>query len=195
MAEEKKDHESLEPTKSLKLGTTIDDTIDTSTAEAFALYRDANQDELSPEAQRSLRWKIDLRIMPLLCLTYALQSIDKNTLSYAAVFGLREDLGLKGTDFSWTGAIFYLGFMFWEFPTSMMVQRFPINHFMSMTVLWKRKLSAKEESQIADYFPGCNLGRDSNVSRSCQFISVAPSRANPAWRIRGCHSPWHYDPL
>ncbi|KAL4903875.1 hypothetical protein BDW74DRAFT_179460 [Aspergillus multicolor] len=82
-----------------------------------------------------LRWKLDLRLLPLLCITYALQSIDKTTLSYAAVFGLQDDLHLKGTEYSWLGAIFYLGYLVWEFPTNVMLQKLPINYFMAGTVI------------------------------------------------------------
>ncbi|KAL2818646.1 major facilitator superfamily domain-containing protein [Aspergillus granulosus] len=82
-----------------------------------------------------LRWKLDMRLLPLLCLTYALQSIDKTTLSYAAVFGLEEDLHLKGTEFSWLGALFYLGYLVWEFPTNVFLQKLPINYFMAGTVI------------------------------------------------------------
>lgn len=42
-----------------------------------------------------------------------LQSIDKTTLSYAAVFNLREDTHLVGTEYSWLGLLFYLGYLFW----------------------------------------------------------------------------------
>lgn len=122
--------EDLKHTQSIQDGTIND----VSTAEALTLCRDADEIETSPELARALRWKLDLRLMPLLCFTYALQSIDKNTISYAAVFGLREDLNLKGNEFSWTGAIFYLGYLVWEFPTSIFLQRFPINYFMSGTV-------------------------------------------------------------
>jgi ACS family allantoate permease-like MFS transporter len=129
MADEK--HTENFPTKpsSLKNGIVTD----VSTSEAFVLYRESDND-ITAEETRALRWKLDLRLMPLLCLTYALQSIDKNTLSYAAVFGVREELDLKGTQYSWIGAIFYLGYMVWEFPTNMLLQRLPINHFMSATV-------------------------------------------------------------
>lgn len=122
--------DDLKHTQSIKEGTIND----ASTAEALTLCRDADDIEISPELDKSLRWKLDLRLMPLLCFTYALQSIDKNTISYAAVFGLREDLNLKGDEFSWTGGIFYLGYLVWEFPTSIFLQRFPINYFMSGTV-------------------------------------------------------------
>ncbi|KAF5022861.1 hypothetical protein F66182_5094 [Fusarium sp. NRRL 66182] len=107
---------------------------DASTAEALNLYHEVDG-QVSDEDARALRWKIDLWLMPLLCFTYTLQAIDKNTISYAAVFGLREELGLKSTEFSWASAIFYLGYMAWEFPTSMLLQRLPINYFMSATVI------------------------------------------------------------
>jgi ACS family allantoate permease-like MFS transporter len=71
------------------------------------------------------------------CITYMLQSIDKTTLSYAAVFNLREETHLVGTQYSWLGSLFYLGYLFWEYPTSLMLQRFPVAKFMSATViLW-----------------------------------------------------------
>ncbi|KAF4455576.1 hypothetical protein F53441_2100 [Fusarium austroafricanum] len=131
--------DDLKRVESIKNGTIND----TSTAEALTLAHDADAIETSPEQDKALRWKLDLRLMPLLCFTYALQSIDKNTISYAAVFGLREDLGLKGNEFSWTGAIFYLGYLIWEFPTSMFLQRLPINYFMSGTVIaWGTVLMA-----------------------------------------------------
>ncbi|KAH7133974.1 major facilitator superfamily domain-containing protein [Dactylonectria macrodidyma] len=110
---------------------------DVSTYEAINLNREALDSDLTPEEARALRWKIDLRLMPLLCITYALQAIDKNTLSYAAVFGIREETNLQGTDYSWISAIFYLGYMVSEFPSNLLLQRLPINRVMSATViLW-----------------------------------------------------------
>jgi len=35
--------------------------------------------------------------------------IDKTTLSYAAIFGIKKDLDLHGTDYSWLSSIFYFG--------------------------------------------------------------------------------------
>ncbi|RDW68322.1 putative allantoate permease-1 [Coleophoma crateriformis] len=85
----------------------------------------------------NLRWKIDRRLIPLLCFTYMLQSVDKSTLGYAAVFDLQKDAHLVGTEYSWLGAIFYLGYLFWEYPTNLLLQRFPVAKFMSGTViLW-----------------------------------------------------------
>ncbi|KEQ64089.1 allantoate permease [Aureobasidium melanogenum CBS 110374] len=71
------------------------------------------------------------------CITYALQSIDKTTLSYAAVFGLADETHLSGSEYPWLGAIFYLGYMFWEWPTSYLLQRYPLAKFLGVSViLW-----------------------------------------------------------
>jgi hypothetical protein len=101
---------------------------------AIELVHAVQTHQIDPKETRALRWKIDMRLIPLLCGTYALQSIDKTTLSYAAVFDVRGDLNLVGTEFSWLGAIFYLGYLAWEFPTNVLLQRLPINYFMSSTV-------------------------------------------------------------
>ncbi|KAI9741647.1 MAG: hypothetical protein M1834_000031 [Cirrosporium novae-zelandiae] len=84
---------------------------------------------------RALLWKIDLRLVPLLAITYMLQSIDKTTLGYAAVFDLREETHLHGTQYSWLGSIFYLGYLIWEYPTGLLLQKLPVNKFMSATVI------------------------------------------------------------
>ena len=71
------------------------------------------------------------------CITYAIQSIDKTTLSYAAVFDLRTDTHLVGTQYSWLGSLFYLGYLFWEYPTNLLLRRLPVGKFMAGTVvLW-----------------------------------------------------------
>lgn len=53
--------------------------------------------------ERRVIRKIDLMIIPFLCVTYLITYIDKAMLGYAAVFGLKESLHLKGTEYSWLG--------------------------------------------------------------------------------------------
>lgn len=62
-----------------------------------------------------------------------LQAVDKSTLGYAAVFGLQKDAHLVGTEYQWLGAIFYIGYLVWEYPTNLLLQRFPVGKFMSVT--------------------------------------------------------------
>ena len=82
---------------------------------ALALF--ANPDELheaiAPADERALQLKIDFMILPYLAVCYAFFYIDKTTLSYAAIFGIRDDLHLVGTQYSWLSSIFYFGFLAW----------------------------------------------------------------------------------
>jgi hypothetical protein len=67
------------------------------------------------EEERRVRLKTDLVILPLLCSVFFLQYLDKQSLSYASVFGLITDLGLKGTQYSWCSSIFYIGMSLFQF--------------------------------------------------------------------------------
>lgn len=48
--------------------------------------------------KRLLR-KIDWNLMPILCAIYGLQYLDKTTLSYASIMGLKTDIGLVHDDY------------------------------------------------------------------------------------------------
>lgn len=45
---------------------------------------------------------------------FALNYLDKTTLSYASVMGIKADIHLVGADYQWLGSIFYIGFLAWE---------------------------------------------------------------------------------
>lgn len=97
--------------------TTVIDLVDADEALAF-LTSHPNATEISiqgnailddPKRLRKLIWKIDLTIAPLLAAVYFLQYLDKTTLSYAAVMGIRTDTHLKGQDYSNLSMLFYIG--------------------------------------------------------------------------------------
>jgi hypothetical protein len=59
-------------------------------------------DFTADEAKRVLR-RVDLRLLPVLIVTYTLQYLDKNTINFAVVYGLEEGTHLTGNDYSWLG--------------------------------------------------------------------------------------------
>jgi len=69
-----------------------------------------------PENLKKLVRKIDLTIAPLLACVYFLQFLDKTTLSYTAVMGIRKDTHLKGQDYSNLSMLFYIGKLFERQP-------------------------------------------------------------------------------
>ncbi|KAM3075002.1 hypothetical protein ACMFMF_005686 [Clarireedia jacksonii] len=63
--------------------------------------------------------------------------IDKTTLSYAAIFGIKDDLDLEGTKYSWLSSIFYFGWLAWAFPTNYLMQKFPVAKYLAFNIfMW-----------------------------------------------------------
>ncbi|KAI2637233.1 MFS general substrate transporter [Hypomontagnella submonticulosa] len=92
---------------------------------------------LDDESSRKVRRKIDIRILPFLCITYALQFIDKTSLGYSSVYGIILDNKLQGQDYSWASSIFYFGYLLAEYPGIAVIQRFPVAKFLGVNViLW-----------------------------------------------------------
>lgn len=61
-------------------------------------------DPNSLEAKR-VRWKIDMRIMPMIFVVYCLQLMDKNSLSFAAIMGIKQETNLSSAEYSWLGSL------------------------------------------------------------------------------------------
>ncbi|RSL82192.1 hypothetical protein CEP52_017026 [Fusarium oligoseptatum] len=72
-------------------------------------------------------WKIDLVLLPLMWLCYGTQQADKTSISTQATFGMREDTGLVGQQFSWLSTIFYIMYLVGEAPGNYLMQRFSLN--------------------------------------------------------------------
>ncbi|KAF8855620.1 MFS general substrate transporter [Acephala macrosclerotiorum] len=93
--------------------------------------------EYTPEEEAAVRWKIDLCLMPILAITFGLQYLDKVTISYAAVYGMRTDLHLVGTHYPWANSIFYFGSLVGEIPSDYLMQKLPIGKFASVNLfIW-----------------------------------------------------------
>ncbi|KAM5356604.1 hypothetical protein ACJ41O_003250 [Fusarium nematophilum] len=102
-----------------------------------ALGDSSQQDDIGDgsAAELVLR-KIDRTLIPLLFVTYMLNFMDKIILSSAAVFGLREDNNLQGQQYSWVGSIFYLGYLMWTYPTTVLVARLPTGKYLTANALF-----------------------------------------------------------
>ncbi|KAL2105122.1 hypothetical protein VUR80DRAFT_8946 [Thermomyces stellatus] len=89
---------------------------------------------VTPASNARVLRKIDLRLLPLLLVVYCLQSLDKTTLSYTSVFGLIEDTGLVGDQFSWLGSVVYLAQLVFQPLVAYSLVRFPIGKFSATMV-------------------------------------------------------------
>ncbi|ORZ18676.1 major facilitator superfamily domain-containing protein [Absidia repens] len=93
-------------------------------------------------------------VMPCIALMNFFQFFDKSALSYSAVLNIMEDTNIDSNQFSWLGSIFYLGYLVFQVPNAVLLQRFPIGRYVGVIiVLWGAVLAvtaaATDFSQLA----------------------------------------------
>ncbi|KAJ4388024.1 hypothetical protein N0V93_008629 [Gnomoniopsis smithogilvyi] len=176
---------------------------------------------VDPEASRQVLKKIDMYILPFLCITYALQFIDKTSLGYSSVYGIIADNHLAGQQYSWTSSIFYFGYLLAEYPGIAVLQKFPVAKFLGVNIiLWGailmtsaacssfagiatvRFLLGMTEATISPGFvavTGIWWTRQEQAGRSALWISflgvgsfVGVLVAYGIGHITGSLSPWKY---
>ena len=64
-----------------------------------------------------------------------LNYLDKTTLSYASVMGIKRDIGLVGDNYQWVSSMFYFGYLAWEYPTNRLLQRLPLAKYSAFCVI------------------------------------------------------------
>ncbi|KAF2166794.1 hypothetical protein M409DRAFT_22848 [Zasmidium cellare ATCC 36951] len=74
--------------------------------------------------ERKLVTKIDLHVVPFLCVLYLAAFLDRINISNANVFGLSEDLKLEGDQFNTALVIFFVPYVLFEIPSNVLLKRF-----------------------------------------------------------------------
>ncbi|KIW29538.1 uncharacterized protein PV07_05350 [Cladophialophora immunda] len=117
--------------------------------------------------------KIDLKLMPIMCITYALQYYDKVLLGHAAIYGLIADLNLQGLRYSNASMIFYCGYIAGAFPVSLITQRYPANRACAaLCMMW---------ATVALSTAGCTTYAGLLANRF--FLGVVESGISPTFMI------------
>ncbi|KAI6117991.1 MFS general substrate transporter [Pisolithus sp. B1] len=81
---------------------------------------------LDPEEALRIRKKIDKHILPLMCMLFFVEFMDKTALGNAAVLGIETATNLTVNQYNWLGTIFYLSCLLFEYPQSLALQRLPV---------------------------------------------------------------------
>ncbi|GAA5835640.1 hypothetical protein JCM3766R1_006470 [Sporobolomyces carnicolor] len=124
------------------------------------------------EEKAAVRRKLDLRVAPLLMLVYFSQFLDKNSLNYASVMGLP----IVNEQYNLVVLAFYLGYLVFEIPQSVMAQRFPLAKYLGWNiVLWAAVLTLHAVSgKFAPFFVfRVLLGVFESVVSPCLIALVA----------------------
>ncbi|CDS02628.1 hypothetical protein LRAMOSA00033 [Lichtheimia ramosa] len=90
----------------------------------------------SPEEKKLAR-KIKFTLMPFIVVVCMLQFADKTALSISAVLGIYEDTGITGSQFSWLGSIFFIGFLVCQPINNILIQKLPVGRYLSACIfIW-----------------------------------------------------------
>ncbi|KIK59493.1 hypothetical protein GYMLUDRAFT_669072 [Collybiopsis luxurians FD-317 M1] len=93
--------------------------------------------ELDPQAAKRLLRKIDLHIMPFMCLMYLMTFADKTALGQSAVLGIQSTAHLSQNQFNWLSSVFYLSYLAFEYPQNLALQHYPVGKWMSINIfIW-----------------------------------------------------------
>ncbi|KAL4862333.1 hypothetical protein BDV12DRAFT_203161 [Aspergillus spectabilis] len=127
MADTAKETLAVPVEKDLQAGETLTHQ-DKDVAAHFLSHLDAGIADalLTPEEARRVLWKIDLILIPLIMVTVILAAVDKVIISNASIYGMSADTHLTGNQYSWVGSIFYFGYLLFEYPSALLIQRLPV---------------------------------------------------------------------
>lgn len=91
----------------------------------------------SEEEYRHLLPKLDLSILPYLCLIALLSFLDRSNIGNAKIAGLPKDLHLKGVQFNVAVSVFFITYAFAEVPSNIILKIIrPSLWFPSIMVTW-----------------------------------------------------------
>ncbi|OOQ84702.1 allantoate permease [Penicillium brasilianum] len=93
---------------------------------------------VSEADNKRLKKMIDRRILVVMILTYFLQALDKGTMSFASIMGIKTDAHLEnGQKYSWLTTCIYIAVLIVEYPTNWIIQRVPIGKYLGINIcLW-----------------------------------------------------------
>ncbi|KAK9454720.1 major facilitator superfamily domain-containing protein [Dipodascopsis uninucleata] len=87
-----------------------------------------------PKEIRLVR-KQDFIILPMLWILYFWNFMDRNALTNAALDGISDDLGLKGTEYNTCISILFVGYLLGQIPSNMALTRLRISWFIGAFVM------------------------------------------------------------
>ncbi|KPI34296.1 putative transporter [Cyphellophora attinorum] len=104
--------------------------------ELFAKSQQYDEAQLERDAVR-VRRKLDFILLPLMCGTYMISFLDKQTLNYSNAYGLQADTNMSGDDYSWVASALNFGWLLAAYPWTLILQRYPTGRLIGgMLFVW-----------------------------------------------------------
>ncbi|KAJ3808869.1 MFS general substrate transporter [Lentinula aff. lateritia] len=92
---------------------------------------------LSEDNERKLWRKIDLRLMPILCVMYLMSFMDRGNIGNAKLQGLTTQLNLTGNQYNIALTMYFIPYCIFECPANLVLKKFrPSIWLPGITVVW-----------------------------------------------------------
>jgi sugar phosphate permease len=86
---------------------------------------------------RKLLWRLDIKIIPWLCLLYLASFLDRTNVGNAKIDGLQKDFHMTSNQYNITLTIFFISYSIFEPATQIMLKKFRPSIFLPVImVLW-----------------------------------------------------------
>lgn len=83
-----------------------------------------NNHYIDHKLERRVCRKLDFRILPLAAVMYLFNALDKGNISNAKTDGIDKDLGITGDRWNLMLSIFYIPFVLFAFPLSLLIKKY-----------------------------------------------------------------------
>lgn len=98
---------------------------------------EASSPVFSGKDQKRIMWHIDRRVVGVLGAMYAVSLIDRLTTGVALITGMGMDLELKGSRYNLINALFFVPYVLFQFPATLLSRKIGPRYFLSAaTLLW-----------------------------------------------------------
>ncbi|WWC88220.1 uncharacterized protein L201_003125 [Kwoniella dendrophila CBS 6074] len=96
---------------------------------AWLEHYDGPRTEITDEDNNAVQRRIDSFLLPIIFLVYFTQQLDKSSLSFSSVFGLKTDAHLVGQQYSWLSSIVYFAQLVFQPLSIYALVKFPVNYW------------------------------------------------------------------
>ncbi|KAI0174593.1 general substrate transporter [Pestalotiopsis sp. NC0098] len=101
----------------------------------LAQYAGDTAIEVSEEESTRLRKLIDRRVLIIMVTVYLLQALDKGTMTFASIMGIKDYAHLGGQEYSWLTTCIYITILIVEYPQNYIIARVPVAKYLSFSVM------------------------------------------------------------
>ncbi|RMJ13886.1 hypothetical protein CDV36_006447 [Fusarium kuroshium] len=99
-----------------------------------AVEKGLDESVIDPTEDKRLVRRIDFRVLPWICITYALSLIDRTNIAAARIVGMEADLNLTGNQFNVALLVFFITYLVTEIPSNIVIKAVGTQSYLTVLI-------------------------------------------------------------